>query len=236
MNPMLRLRTQIQSQWLRAAYSRPYKLRPGSGVDKSERVIEIPWTLSRTRSAARILDVGSADSSYLDRLSWMGREVHALDRRPPNPRTKRTVRIRVGDIRDSGYPSGTFDLILCVSTLEHVGILDAYGETTADPEGDFTALREMARILAIGGRALITVPFGRGLDYSHISGWGFRHYDAERLDAIIAHSGLSRVETSYFAYRNGWDVCRREELANVGYRDNGAKNAAGLACVELVRA
>jgi hypothetical protein len=70
--------------------------------------------------------------------------------------------------------------VLCVSTIEHVG-LGWYGEAPQAPEADRQAVKRLAELLRPGGRLVLTVPYGRaGVDDVQ------RTYDDAGLDALLA--------------------------------------------------
>ena len=146
--------------WARLAGERPRGLRGPPASD--ERVIEIPWVLSRYRGEERLLDVGSAHApaAYLRALAAAapGRPV-ALDLAPAELDGFDCV---TGDLRELPFEDGAFDIALCVSTLEHVGADNAlYGvEGERGAGGAEQALGELARVLGGGGRLLLTVPCG----------------------------------------------------------------------------
>jgi len=78
---------------------------------------------------------------------------------------------RPADVTLSNFSSGAADLlklpfadnsiksISCMHTLEHVG-LGRYGDPI-DPTGDIRAMKELERVLAVGGNLLIVVPVGK---------------------------------------------------------------------------
>ena len=72
------------------------------------------------------------------------------------------------------FPDTSFDQVLLVSTLEHIGAdNEVYGvEGEPDDAGRSAALRELRRILRPSGSLLVTVPLGEPGDY----GW-FRQED-----------------------------------------------------------
>ena len=96
--------------------------------------------------------------------------------------------VQKGDVYDLPFPSGSFDLVLATDIIEHV-------------EDDLRALREISRVLAPGGRALITVPAYQSL-------WGLqdeqshhkRRYRLRPLSERIAASGLRPLKGYYFNY------------------------------------
>lgn len=210
---------------------RPFSLeREPHWPSTTERVVEIPWVLSRCRTAARLLDVGYtyAIGPYLTSLLGLPARVHGLDA----ARRHVTGLIGVcGDARDAPYRSGSFDTVVCISTLEHLGRDNArYGlALTQDPTGDRRALLEMHRILIPGGHALVTVPMGRHEDH----GW-FLQYDAASWAALVGSTPFTIHEEEAFRLTDeGW--VRTEEpraLHGLSYGD-GAPGARGLVCAVL---
>ncbi len=202
----------------------------------TERNVEIPWSLARYADCRRVLEVGcsfaSENPKYIEGLRALKiPELHGIDisAEPAPDFIKRTA-----DIRASGYPSEFFETVFCISTLEHVGRDNArhynpVAELKRDGEPDVEALREMLRVTTVGGRVIITVPFGRLQDH----GW-FLNYDAENIDRLFRDVDLS--EEAYFRFTpEGWFPCSADELTTIGYRDNGAPAAAGLGCFLIVK-
>lgn len=150
--------------WARRRGERPRELRAPSWDDG--RAIEIPWVLARYRGEARVLETGYAyaEAPYLAALVRLGAEelvgVDLAERDVPG------LRGVAGDLRALPFGEGSFDLVLCVSTLEHVGMdTRMYGHGgERDPSGPATALGELRRVLAPDGRLLITVPLGERRD------------------------------------------------------------------------
>ena len=138
------------------------------------------------------------------------------------------------DLRRLPYSDGTFDAVLCVSTLEHVGRDNArYGlppEARAEG-GDVAALRELERILAPGGRLLVTVPFGRREDH----GW-LVQYDGDMWERLLMTTSLEVSERDLFRLGDeGW--VREDDpasMSELSYRE-GAPAARGVLCAVLVK-
>ena len=211
--------------WARGAGERPRELRGPPGSD--ERVIEIPWVLSRYRGEERVLDVGSAHApaAYLDALTAAApRSPVALDLAPAELAGFECV---AGDLRALPFRDGAFDVAFCVSTLEHVGADNAlYGvEAERDADGAEQALRELARVLGGGGRLLVTVPCGAPEEH----GWFVQHDEAGWLD-LFARAGLHVEEHELYGLDgDGW---RSVEMLEAGYATSGAA-ASGVLCAEL---
>jgi SAM-dependent methyltransferase len=66
------------------------------------------------------------------------------------------------DVRRLPFDARSFDVVFCISTLEHVGGDNTRYDLGAeqDPKAPLDALRELRRVTARRGKILITVPCG----------------------------------------------------------------------------
>ena len=215
---------------------RPWRgFRPGlTTAGTTERVIEIPWILSRYAGEGRVLDVGTAYAvpAYVRGLRRLGIPeligVDLLQAAIPG------VAMYQADVRQLPFQDGFFELAFCVSTLEHIGCDNSgWGiENGVDADGDLKALRELRRVLRDDGRLLVTVPFGKPRHYD----W-FKQYDLESWNGLVGQAGMTPVELAFFGYGpHGWaraDDARALEAADYGAM--GAQGATALLCAELRR-
>jgi SAM-dependent methyltransferase len=206
----------------------------GAGtLGMTERVVEIPWVLSRYRGERRVLDIGPAFALplYIQALTRLGiPELHGVDLAPVAINGMMVTR---ADVRRMPYGEDYFDLVTCVSTLEHIGRDNAHYGVAASPDtvdGDLAALREMRRALKPSGRILITVPFGR-LD---IRSWQ-KQYDLDAWQTLLQRAELRAVETEFYRYSaTGWQRAQSpRELSANGYQEMGAPGATGVCCAAL---
>jgi SAM-dependent methyltransferase len=179
-------------------------------VDRSVYAIEAEveqshwWFVGRRRLFARellkagnrggqeVLDVGSGTGSNLRMLRDLGfANVVGLDNSEEAIRfcaEKGLAPVRYGDVCAMPFDSDSFDLVLATDVIEHV-------------DEDNLALREVARVLRPGGKAIITVPAFNLL-------WGLqdrvahhrRRYRQRELRGLLEASGLKLVHTFYFNY------------------------------------
>ena len=211
----------------RARGERPRWLQGPPGTD--ERVIELPWVLARLRGG-RALEVGYAfaEAPYLAALLQAGfDELTGVDLAEADVPGMTTVR---ADVRELPFEKGTFDLALCVSTLEHVGADNSgYGlEAEEDAASRLTALRELRRVLAPSGRLLITVPCGEPGDY----GW-FRQDDVRGWTRLFTRAGFFVEEQEVYELTNeGWRSSPELVSAGLRYGERGPAASAVL-CAEL---
>lgn len=70
------------------------------------------------------------------------------------------VTVRVEDLAYAENAQSEFDLVTCLSTIEHVG-LGRYGDPL-DPQGDLRMAATLRRIVKPGGFLLLSFPTGRG--------------------------------------------------------------------------
>lgn len=192
----------------------------------TERWVEVPWVMSRIRrdyrDGARLLDVGSVESDYFGALATRY-DVWGID-----VRGEPKDRFVVADIRWSPFPDDFFDAIVCVSTIEHIG-LDAYGHKHfLDPEGDRMALTEMKRIVkSTTGRILLTAPFGKGEN----CGW-FKVYDLDGWRTLVTLPGVHVLEEEFWKIHPFPVRCRPEDLAAAGWDpEKGSAEAVVCACL-----
>ena len=171
-------------------------LSPGGAtvVHVNERIVEVPFAmgaLCRLHAGARILDIGSAESTFPLSAASLGYKVTAIDPRPlmyshPN------LESYACRLEDWDAPAEPFAAVTLISTIEHIG-LGAYGEPVyGSPEhgtgADLAFLDRVSRLLAPEGVMILTTPYGtRGITELE------RIYDADSLDRLLA----------------GWDVLER---------------------------
>jgi hypothetical protein len=112
---------------------------------KNERAVELPLAIGELHAAAgkRVLEVGRVLDHYV-------RTRHdTVDRYEPGPRV---LNVDIGSFR----PAEPYDVILSISTLEHVG----WDERPRDPAKAILAIRHLCSLLSPGGRLFMTVPIG----------------------------------------------------------------------------
>ena len=153
----------------------------------TERIVEVPFAmgaLGRLALGARILDLGSAESTFPLSAASLGYKVTAIDPRPlgyshPNLESHALL------LEDWDAPPEPFAAAFLISTIEHVG-LGAYGEGSygASEHGagaDAAFLERIRRLLARDGLMVLTMPYGtRGLTELE------RIYDEESVSELLA--------------------------------------------------
>jgi SAM-dependent methyltransferase len=211
----------------RMSDERPRQLTAPAGQD--ERPIEIAWTLARYRGEPRVLDLGyaHAEKAYLAAL---------LNAAPGPPTGVDLVAADVpgveglaADVRALPFEDGSFEVVFCISTLEHVGRDNSlYGAgAECDQAGIPQALRELKRVVTGRGRVLVTVPTGGNEDHE----W-FVQRDPRSWLELFQQAGFGIHEHElYELFEGGW---RSVEQVTEGlpYGDRGP-GASAVLCAEL---
>ena len=225
------------------------QLPPGYGYRLDERAVEIPWVIVRLNARPTLLlDAGSALNFEfilkLDLLSNKTIVIYTLapEHTLPHP----NVSYIYGDLRNTILRDHLFDEIVCISTLEHIGMDNTlvYTQDQRYKEARFwdyqDVLREFQRLLVPGGRLFLTVPYGK----YQSCGW-MQQFDRARLnDAIRIFDGKLEDQAFYRYTPEGWILSNADECAECEYFDFYARSgfdpdyataARAVACVVLSR-
>nr|CAD62200.1 Ata6 protein [Saccharothrix mutabilis subsp. capreolus] len=122
--------------------------------DNANRYWEYPWAFarSRLRPGMRVLDAGAGYSAFLLYLADAvpDAEYHAADPAYALQRPAQLphAHISTRPLEELDYPDDHFDLVFCLSVLEHL-----------DRDARRAAVRRLARCLRPGGRMVLTVDY-----------------------------------------------------------------------------
>ena len=197
---------------------RPRELRAPATSD--ERALEIPWCLARYDGERRVLDVGYAfaEPAYLTGLVSLGAdELVGVDLAHADVPGLRSV---VADVRGLPFEDDSFELVLCISTLEHVGRDTGVYEVEAlrADEGDEAALRELHRVLAPDGRLLVSVPTGVPEDH----GWQVVRSPGEWVERFELSGFLVYEDELYVRGAEEWRSAGIDETGAARYGESSA--------------
>jgi len=229
-------------------FRRNQTLPKGYGSRLDERVVEYPWALSKlSTEAVVLLDAGGAlDHCLFLRLPLLGRKpiiiyALALEGRSPD---RANVSYIQGDLRCTILRDELVDEIVCISTLEHIGMDNTllYTKDTQYKEACLTdyqkALLEFKRLLKRGGKVYLTVPYGR----YHNFGW-LQQFDRRLLEDALRTFDGDLISLAFYCYvHDEWNIAEQESCDECVYYDTHsaqgydvdlAAAARAVACVEL---
>ena len=223
----------------------------GMGLD--ERCVEYPWLFSHFKNIAeKILDAGSVlNFSYLLESEQLKQKNVTIMTLAPEQNCfwNKGVSYHYGDLACTPFKNNCFDKIVCLSTLEHIGmdnrIYTKDEQSLINAEAYQTALLELKRILKPGGSIYLSVPYGKHRDYEY-----FQQFDRGMVEKIVDVFQPKSVISKIYAYSpDGWQVSdldsskdmeyseyalslmRKELPANLD--DDGAAAARAVACLLL---
>lgn len=219
----------------------------GYGFD--ERVVEYPWLISKlSDKATRLLDAGSILNFdfILQHQKIKSKRICITTLAPErNCYWKDGISYTFDDLRDLPFKTHTFDEVVCVSTLEHIGLdnqiyfqseIGEVKNTTelnslTKPDSHLIAIKEIHRVLKPNGRLYLTVPFGRSQKYPWL-----QVFDGQGIDRIIDTFSPSGIEETVFMHDSkGWTISTRANAAEASYHDvHSGKKTTDLAAAEAV--
>lgn len=187
--------------WFNFRFSLIHKIK---GINFS-RCFEYGATLSAIdiKGGEEILDIGTSNSSLPLFLAHKGAKITMLDvidkklscqqkyaRRLmlKSAWDRGEIRITVQDARKMDFPNNSFDIVTCISTIEHIR-----------DDGDMLVIDEIRRILRPGGKAIISVPYSQQFCEENFDYYFQRWYDYQSLyQRIINRSQLKLDKILFF--------------------------------------
>jgi hypothetical protein len=220
----------------------------GYGQRLDERVVEYPWVLARlTEGSGPILDAGAVLSYryLLDLPQLATRPVVVCTLTMDSEYVARpNVSYLLGDLRHTPLRAAAAQAIVCISTLEHIGLDSTQVYAAAPryreqrPDSYRAVIEEFKRLLAPGGRLYLTIPFGQYRNH----GW-LQQFDWAMVQDLISVFGGRLEALAFYRYAAaGWQVAEATECAAVRYFDihetksfdpDYAAAARAVACLAL---
>lgn len=220
----------------------------GFGHKLDERLVEYPWLFSRLpETPGELLDAGSVlnHGFILSHPALKSKKITIMTLAPEGHSFWNVgINYVYGDLRQTYFRGDYFDFIVCVSTLEHIGLDNQRfhsSEINEAASGSHLAVvQEFRRMLKPGGRCYITVPFGKRLRAQ----W-HQVFDGAMVDEMVAAFAPALLTEMYFRHLPdvGWQTSSRSASADAVYFDfevdqpwKGCPAAAeAVLCLEMVK-
>lgn len=151
---------------------------------------------------ARVLEIGCAEADWMTPMLAERPDIQitGIDWRAKEDRPGTVIQ---GDVLTYDFPDGFFNVIVGISSLEHIG-LGHYDHDPIDRDGDIHCFQRMHRWLAPGGWIYFDVPFG---DHYRVDGTACRIYDLPAIESRLLSAGFTRQRTWYAAHEDVRTVC-----------------------------
>lgn len=222
------------------------------GYRLDERIVEIPWVISKLSDCkSKLLDAGSS-LNYIDiinseKIKVKDLTIFTFDPEENNFNTKRISYV-YADLRDLPFRDNLFDEIACISTIEHIDMdnsIYGWNENNAKINNEtksyeyLKVVKELFRVLKPKGKLFLTFPFGKFENHGF-----FQQFDAEMLVKITAFfESKGSIELTFFKYENdSWNFAELDELSNFesfnphtgrGKGNDGAAHCRSVCCIEF---
>lgn len=241
----------LHNQSLLDAFRNVRAIPTGYAVGLDERLVEYPWLLSRLGpSDGNLLDAGAVlNQPWILESGMLGRRRVVIGTLAPESYVVQSANVSYlyGDLRETVLRSAAFDEIVCLSTLEHVGMDNTVLYTAdrtyqeAEPLAYLAVVRELKRLLRPGKKLFVSVPFGRPQNH----GW-FQQFTRSMVERIVDTFSPAHHETTMYQYtREGWQLSNMDECRDCEYFDchlqgrrrhpDLAAAARAVACIELIK-
>jgi SAM-dependent methyltransferase len=230
----------------------PYKF----GIKLDERCVEYPWLFSELNGKQkRILDAGSALNHIfiVEQDIIKNSELVIITLAPEgNCFWQNGISYIYHDLRDIPYKDSYFDNVVCISTLEHIGMDNRlYTNSKGTYENrvyDFKkAINSIKRVLKEDGKLFLTVPFGKYENHGN-----FQQFDLDLINEAVSTFAPKKYSISYYRYdTEGWQIsdaksCESNEYSEyalnivnnktrVKYKNYMSAGASAVACAVITK-
>jgi len=183
----------------------------------NERIIEIPFVIDALAGMAKtskVLDLGCMESVLPMFMAGLGFQVTGFDFRQ-YPYNVPNFKFVQGSILDLPFENGAYDVVTCVSTIEHIGI-GFYSDPKDNLSADVKGMLEIKRVLRPEGRLILTVPFGKAFVNDQQ-----RVYDQQGLDKLLVGFSVNTIKffknTQAVNGNNFWEQIPQGQAESLSY-------------------
>ncbi len=209
-----------------------------------ERIVEIPWVFKETKNLkGKLLDAGSTlNFEYIiKKLNNLNFSIVTL-----YPEKKNFNHLGVNyvyeDFINLSFKKNLFDVVTCISTLEHVGFDNSiYKNNKSIKENDkfkkkkhILALKKIVEVLKPKGTLLLSVPFGKKGFFKNL-----QQFDKKSLNELLKNIRVKKIIISYFALKNNvWSKVNEKKCKNIEpiiIRQNSKKIVLASNSIALIK-
>lgn len=185
------------------------------GIYLDERVVEYPWLFSKLNDQKQtVLDAGSIlNYEYIvNHKLFKNKDLTIMTLYPEgNCFFQNKISYLYCDLREMPFKSNYFDEIYSISTIEHIGMNNTIytndkNYSQKEHYDYLLAIDEIKRVLKPRGRLLLSVPYGKFIDYGY-----YQQFNKEMIDRVKSKFSKPPISETYFIYSNNqWNFSNEE--------------------------
>jgi len=195
------------------------KINPITYLD--ERIIEIPWTIYKlSKLKGKLLDAGSTlNHEYILKKLIKNFNIYILTLFPENFFFNNLgVNYIYEDLSSMSFKKNFFDVITCISTLEHVGFDNSLYRSKFSKNADvkiknkyLKVFKNLIEVLKPNGHLLITVPFGKKGIYTNL-----QQFDEKNLNKMFKVVRFKKIYIEYYIFKdNEWKKVKMKDCKDI---------------------
>ena len=214
-----------------------------------ERIVEIPWVIKKLNlhHKKKILDAGcTLNYAYLiDEILKNENKLTYVNLYPEKFADKRTMVSYIqSDITKLNIEDETFDVVTCISVLEHIGFNNEIYDTSGKEKIDFImnenlylkGIREIKRVLKKEGILYLSIPYGKQSLFNNLQQFGFEK--TKEIIDIFQPSSHTILYYKYFDDKKKWCEVSSEICKNtlpIFNKQNTVISANSVALITLIK-
>ncbi len=188
------------------------------GLD--ERIIEYRWVFNELRNAkkgSKILDAGST-INFPEIISRL-KDNFKITIQTLYPENycfyDQSISYHYDDLSNKLFNKNTFDVVTCISTLEHVGFNnEIYNykkfKLKKNKNNYLDVIKNFKHLLKPNGKLLLTIPFGKYKKFKN-----YQIFNQKMLSKIIKIFKPKKYKITYVKYYYGsWEECSARDIGN----------------------
>tara|TARA_B100002052_G_scaffold299126_1_gene335499 strand:+ start:2189 stop:2986 length:798 start_codon:yes stop_codon:yes gene_type:complete len=186
-----------------------------------ERLIEIPWTLKKlSRLNGKLLDAGSTlNFEYIIKKLSKNFKIYIQTLYPEKKNYPNLgVKYFYKDLLYLDFKKNYFDVVTCISTLEHIGFDNSnYNYSTSKiidkkvSNKHIKVFKNLFKVLKPNGKLLITVPYGMRGNYINL-----QQFDRLELNRMFKSCKIKKLNIEYYLIKNNrWKKVKMQNCKNI---------------------
>lgn len=183
----------------------------------SERVVEYKFlfrNLSTSRPDQSILDIGTGNSNMVESLkTHSNNEWRIVGIDLVKSTSTNYSNFFIMDGRCMGLASNIFDIVICISTIEHISNPLITKNIAIDMQDELKVLKEISRVLKVGGKLVLTLPFWK----TNLMIPQHRVYDTLSLKYLFDNNSFKILKQEFYLFDLKKGIWKKHSMQNYDF-------------------